>query len=224
MSRLNINHAGEVHGHVTLLSLAYMNDKSLQFWNGRCSCGVEKVFSLGNLVAGNTTSCGCARMRLGGLSYSVEYKCWIAIQYRCSPTATAQQRKNYYDRGIRVCKKWRNKKTGFMSFLRDMGGRPPDKCSIERLNNDGNYEPKNCCWATMKEQSLTKRKRKPVIDKPGKTYNQWTTVRYISVGRSQKWLCRCSCGTEKVVELHTLKSGTSKSCGKGHYGKNRATC
>jgi hypothetical protein len=57
-------------------------------------------------------------------------------------------RERYYDRGIRVCKRWYN----FNNFLADMGVCPPG-LTIERKNNDGNYEPLNCCWATRKEQS-----------------------------------------------------------------------
>jgi len=86
-----------------------------------------------------------------------EYVSWRAMRARCSPNAKPQDLPRYYGRGIRVCERWNS----FAAFLADMGPRPPGG-SIERLDNDGNYEPGNCAWRTMKAQSRNRRNSRPI--------------------------------------------------------------
>ena len=68
---------------------------------------------------------------------------------------------HYGGRGIVVCDRWRDKKTGFASFCADMGPKPSRRHSLDRINNDGNYEPGNCRWATPRQQQLNKRRGTP---------------------------------------------------------------
>jgi len=79
---------------------------------------------------------------------TAEYRIWVTMKQRCSNKKTRGY-KNYGGRGITVCERW---KESYNNFLEDMGRRPTEKHSIDRINNDGNYEPNNCRWATQKEQ------------------------------------------------------------------------
>jgi hypothetical protein len=83
--------------------------------------------------------------------YPAEYAAYHSMKWRCKPNGGLA---NYGGRGIRVCDRWLE---SFDNFLADMGQRPSKSHSIERLNNDGNYEPENCVWATRHEQSRNKR-------------------------------------------------------------------
>jgi hypothetical protein len=85
------------------------------------------------------------------MSYRSEYNCWYNMIRRCADANA----KDYGARGISVCARWMN---SFPNFLSDMGSKPTDDHSIDRIDNDGNYEPKNCRWATWSEQMLNQRK------------------------------------------------------------------
>jgi hypothetical protein len=146
---------GQRFGRLIALQLDSVR-ASFAFWACRCDCGAFCVIRGRNLRNGCAKSCGCyARQRIGdrarrhghcGTVKSPTYVSWSAMLCRVRGTSKAE-RNRYFERGITVAARW----LLFDNFLADMGERPPGT-SIDRVNNDGNYEPGNCRWATRKEQ------------------------------------------------------------------------
>ena len=125
----------------------------------RCACGKEKEFAVDHLMSGMSQSCGCRFLEIvtkHGQSprsgVSPEYQTWKNMMRRCYRPKNPEYG-NYGARGITVCERWMN----FENFFADMGPRPSPKHSIDRENNDGNYELGNCRWATMGQQNANRR-------------------------------------------------------------------
>ena len=153
---------GMVFGRLTVVCLRNEGRiKKTRFWLCRCECGKETIVSKYNLLDGMTRSCGCwhrddraIRSSTHGQSKTRTYHIWQGMHARCS-NPSIQRWKDYGGRGITVCPEWNE----FVNFLRDMGECPAGR-SIDRFpNNDGNYEPGNCRWATASEQARNKRDR-----------------------------------------------------------------
>lgn len=154
---------GTRYGHLTIVSLSHRTLNKTAYLNCLCDCGAEKVIAWDGIRNGLVVSCGhvlieTARQRTTthGESDTPLHSIWRGVIARCKPNYPEAH--NYYDRGIRVCERWQT----FENFKADMGERPSDKHSIDRIDNNGNYEPRNCRWATAKEQLRNTRRNRIV--------------------------------------------------------------
>lgn len=145
--------SGTVFGRWTVLSRSRSQERvGHRYWLCRCECGIEREVREKSLYLGESLSCGCvSRWRADGRSRTRAYQAWQHMLRRCqNPQDHAYAR--YGGRGIRVCARWQE----LANFCADMGD-PSDGLSLERVNNNGDYEPGNCVWATVKQQQRNTR-------------------------------------------------------------------
>lgn len=186
-------------------------------WACNCQCGGTAVVAGKKLNNGHTQSCGCllkeharknaAKSRTHGQTKTATYQAWRGMRDRCENPSNSSY-KNYGGRGIKVCQRWLE---SFENFFADMGARPTAKHSLDRFpDQDGDYEPKNCRWATWTEQQRNKRNNS-LLTYNGKTQciSAWAEEKGISPAVLYARICRYKWSPDEAltrpIESHRRK-------------------
>lgn len=176
-----INLIGQTFGHWTVTAPALPARNREARWLCRCACGTERIVSSYKLRTGESQSCRC---RMGTVNESLRlthgharhdgtrsraYKAWAAMIGRCAGDPVGRLA-HWAGRGIIVCERWR---TDFTAFLADMGEPPTGhRVSLDRINNDGNYEPSNVRWAAPQDQARNRSNNKLDIARATEIYRR----------------------------------------------------
>lgn len=169
----SIDISGQVFGDWTVIEYSHNSPDRSALWLCKCICGEERAVRGVNLRHGRSTGCGCSadgrfskKQTSHNKSTTTEYRVWKMMKHRCSGESYPQYA-DYGGRGISVCQRWQD---SFEAFLKDMGPRPSMKHTLDRVDNDGDYTPDNCRWATRDIQNRNNR-RSNIITFNGESMN-----------------------------------------------------
>lgn len=198
--------AGKTFGRLKVLALLECGRRT--YWNCVCECGKITSVRSDHLTSGRTVSCGCwstlsPNKGTHRMSSTPIYKIWEAMRRRCN-NPQDEQFHRYGGRGIKVCQSWQE---SFANFYADMGDIPP-KFTIERTNNDGDYEPSNCHWASRKEQARnTRRNHLVTIGNETLPLSEWAERFGLTHKQYQTIHARIMTGWNPEVALKTPRLG-----------------
>jgi hypothetical protein len=222
-----IDIAGQRRGWLTAVSY----DRTRLQWFCVCDCGTEKY--LAGSAFRKCKSCGCQRsaatiarnLQHGDAPrkrQTPEYRAWCGAIKRChNPKNDSWE--HYGGRGIIVCDRWRfgtTQKTGYQCFLENVGRKPTAKHSLDRINNDGNYEPGNCRWATPDVQMSNRRGRRLVVFR-GRAFPVAVAARFAGL-TTDLVLDRLKCGWSEERALTTPRLTVFGGCGPERFSHSDA--
>ena len=171
-----IDLTGRQFGRLFVLSVSGKDKANHTIWLCKCSCGTKTNVQSSHLLTNHTRSCGCllqetkTKHGLCGKNGNKLYSAWKAMIARCYNEKTESYH-NYGGRGIAVCDRWIDNPA---NFINDMGLPSNKSLTLERIDVNGNYDPSNCKWASMKEQQRNKRNN-TVIEFNGESlcFSEW---------------------------------------------------
>lgn len=143
---------GKTFGLLTVVRYLPIAERTRSAWHNvltRCECGTESHQNVSGVISMNTWHCGCQRC----VTKHPLHDTWHSMKKRCYTPGHGSYA-YYGGRGITVCERWRE---SFSAFLEDVGPRPTPNHSLDRIDNNGNYEPSNVRWATASEQMANRR-------------------------------------------------------------------
>jgi len=194
MPRNIIDKSDQRFGKLLVMNRVENSKKGGAMWRCVCDCGNTTIVLTDNLKIGGTSSCGC-NVKKHGLCHTKEYTIWENIVQRCTNIKHPKY-PSYGARGITVCDRWLD----FKNFYEDMGARPSDDYSLDRIDNNLGYSKDNCRWATRKEQqNNTRRNRYITYQGETKTIPQWAEIVGISIMTLRTRLFKLGWDTERAL-------------------------
>lgn len=233
MSKERIATVGNIFGDLKVLSLSTKKDKYKNlYYNCMCSCGSVSIVRGSHLRSGSIKSCGCksAVKIKHNKTGTPEHTAWLSMIQRCS-NPNNKRYEHYGLRGIKVCNEWSCSLEGFTNFLRDLGERPSEDYTLERLNVNEDYTPDNCVWIEKNKQSRNRRRHKNNMSgvtgvyfhKQGKwvaTWNEYPTNKPKSksfsvnkYGYEESFILACEARREAIKIQNKLGAGYSNNHG-----------
>lgn len=150
-----IDLSGKRFGRWVVLCYSHKSPTDQAYWSCVCDCGTKRSVKSASLVSGASSSCGCyhkERVTIHGMTRTRTFKSWDSMKQRCTNPKSPDYHK-YGGRGIKICDRWLH---NFDNFIEDMGERPKGR-TLDRIDNNKNYEKSNCRWATSDEQLSNRR-------------------------------------------------------------------
>lgn len=210
------DYIGKKFNKLTVLEIDHHDKNGAAFVKCRCDCGNVCIATISGLRKGNNKSCGCMHEQTlrdivkhrkdqttHGGAHSRLYRIWCSMRSRCRAYGTSHG-KNYADRGITVCEEWSDfenfRKWAMASGYDETA--PKGQCTLDRIDANGNYEPSNCRWITIKEQGRNRRNTF-YVDYNGKKTPLKEVCEIEGVPYSTVWRRIRKCGMDLDSALHT---------------------
>lgn len=219
---------GEKYNNLTIikdLGWYYTSGKSRQRVLCKCICGNEIDVLYESVKNNKTKSCGCYRIKNGITSFKKNpenkdivkvYNIFMSMRQRCY-NVNHKEYPNYGGRGIKIYHRWLDKEDGFKEFQNDLGPRPSSSYSLDRIDNDGDYTPENCRWATIHTQQRNRRNN--IKDLNSYVNGDFTLISeitkpYYDISNTSRRLVKvkCVCGNILIKKLHDFQPKAGIKC------------